>query len=79
MATASQPGVAVSESSRRIERRGNRHHAHGPRRRTDHAAEGRRGLRPKKKITPHSLRHAYSTHQIEAGVDLIEVQKFLGH
>lgn len=25
------------------------------------------------------MRHCYATHIIEAGVDLIEVQKFLGH
>jgi integrase/recombinase XerD len=33
----------------------------------------------KKSISPHSLRHAYATHLVEAGVDLTEVQRILGH
>jgi site-specific recombinase XerD len=33
----------------------------------------------KKKISPHGLRHSYATHLIETVVDLLEVQKILGH
>ena len=79
LAGASPPRAAVPQPPWRAAGGVPRPYAVGSVRRADHAAPRGDRVRAQKKIPPHSLRHRSATPRIEAGVDLLEVQKILGH
>ena len=75
-----QPHLALSRPRPRSQTPGQRHLPYAPQQRPGafRQAKQRAGIR-QRDLGPHTLRHSYATHLLEAGVNLRAMQRYMGH